>query len=140
MNILGIDWGEKKMGLALAVGTLAEPLKILRYEDLPADVTHQALQAGTKILITQIKTIVEHYKIEKIVVGVSEGASGIAATNFANLLKNQFEIPVETYDETLSSQDARALAIDSGIKRKKRKEMEDAFAAAVMLQSYLDNL
>ena len=73
-------------------------------------------------------------------VGVSEGASGIAATNFANVLKNQFEIPVETYDETLSSQDARALAIDSGIKRKKRKEMEDAFAAAVMLQSYLDNL
>lgn len=131
MNILAIDWGERKIGLALAISPatagLAEPLEVIRYEH-------------TSTLCKKLAEIIDKHKIEKIIVGVSEGVSGIAAKNFAKALDQQFEIPVETFDETLSSRDAQRLSIESGQKRKKRKEMEDAFAACIMLQNYLDTL
>ena len=47
--------------------------------------------------------------------------------------------PVETFDETLSTHDARRVSIEEGMKRKKRKGMEDAYAATIMLQGYLDS-
>jgi len=60
MRILGIDYGRKKLGLAISEGPLAEPLRILRYQEI-------------KILSERIRKIVEALRIEKIVVGISEG-------------------------------------------------------------------
>ena len=126
MKILGIDYGRKKIGLAIADGPLAEPYKILRYKDPPA---------GER---EKIKKIVKELAIEKIVVGVSEGTMADESHNFGEKLKKTCSIPVFFQDETLSTQEAQRLSRQAGIKRKKRKEMEDAFAAAIMLQSYLD--
>ena len=120
MKILGIDYGRKKIGLALGVGSLAEPMKVIRYSD-------------TKILEGQIKKIVEEENIEKIVVGISEGEMGEESKRFAQ------SIGAETFDETLTSKEAQRLSIEAGISRKKRKGMEDAYAASIMLQSYLDS-
>ena len=120
MKILGIDYGRKKIGLALGVGSLAEPMKVIRYSD-------------TKTLEGQIKKIVEEENIEKIVVGISEGEMGEESKRFAQ------SIGAETFDETLTSKEAQRLSIEAGISRKKRKGMEDAYAASIMLQSYLDS-
>ncbi len=120
MKTLGIDYGRSKIGLAVSEGILAEPMQVIRYKD-------------TKVLEQKIKEIVETEKIKKIVVGVSEGAMGKESREFAKRLG------AETFDETLSSQDAQRLSIEAGISQKKRKGMEDAYAAAIILQNYLDS-
>jgi putative Holliday junction resolvase len=125
MKILGIDYGRKKIGLAFAESLLAEPLKVLRYEDI-------------KVLSEEIAKLVNELGIEKIVVGVSEGTIAKEIRTFGKLLGNRLNIPIVYQDETLTTNDAQALAIKAGIKRKKRKEMEDAFAASLILQDYLD--
>lgn len=126
MKILGIDYGRSKVGLALADGPLAEPLKVIRYK-------------YGDLLIDEIKKIIEKEEIEKVVVGVSEGEMGEESKNFALAISHlPLAISVETFDETLTSHDAQTLSIEAGIGRKKRKEMEDAYAAAIMLQNYLN--
>lgn len=125
MKILGIDYGRSKMGLAMADGPLAEPLKVIRYVD-------------TKIVAEQIKKFITENDVEKVVVGVSEGEMGRESKNFSLSFGEMLSIPVETFDETLSTQDAQILSRQAGIHQKKRHEMEDAYAAVVMLQNYLD--
>jgi putative Holliday junction resolvase len=125
MKILGIDYGRSKIGLAIADGSLAEPMRVIRYKD-------------TKILSEQIKKIVEQEKIEKIIFGVSEGEMGEESKNFSLNFRKLVKIPVETFDETLSTQDAQRMSMEAGIGQKKRHQMEDAYAAAIMLQNYLD--
>jgi putative Holliday junction resolvase len=125
MRILGIDYGRSKMGIAIADGPLAEPLKVIRYTD-------------TRVVADQIKKIIEQEKIEKVVVGVSEGAMGRESKNFSISIGEMLDIPVETSDETLSTQDAQILSREAGIHQKRRHEMEDAYAACIMLQNYLD--
>lgn len=123
MKIIGIDYGRKKMGLAISEGILAEPYKVIRYENVD-----EAIEKIRK----------ETEKIDKVVVGISEEEMGEESKEFSNRLRENLSIPVETFDETLTTQEAQRLGIEAGIKRKKRKEMEDAYAAAVVLQSYLD--
>ena len=121
MNYLGIDYGRKKIGLAVSDGKLAEPLKVIRYKDI-------------KKLIEQIKNVIKRENIGQVIVGVSEGDMAEESKNFAKMLD------AKTYDETLTSIDANTLSIQGGVKRKKRREMEDAYAATIMLQNYLDIL
>lgn len=121
MRILGIDYGRKKIGLAVAEGSLAEPFKVVRVNSF-----EDAIEKVSK----EIKVS----NVSKIVVGISEGEMGEESKKFAESLG------AETFDETLTSQDAQRLSIEAGVSRKKRKGMEDAFAAAIMLQNYLDRL
>jgi putative Holliday junction resolvase len=121
MKILGLDYGRRKIGVAISQGTLAEPLQVIRYKDKVKMIDH-------------IKRIIEKQKVEKVVVGISEGEMGEESKEFARYFN------ADTYDETLSSHDAIEMSIQSGMGRKKRKEMEDAFAASIMLQNYIDQL
>lgn len=126
MKILGIDYGRRKLGLAISEGYLSEPWKVLRVENLD-----EALKKVTQIIKDE--------KIEKVVIGVSEGEMGRESKDFGMNLQQELEIQVDTHDETLSTQDAVRLAIEAGMGRKKRNEMEDAFAASIILQDYLDS-
>lgn len=119
MKILGVDYGRKKIGLAIADGSLSEPLRVIRYKDI-------------KILSEQLQKIIRENKIEKVVVGISEGEMGEESKKFAEI------IGAETFDETLSTYNAQELSREAKVGRKKRKNLEDAYAASVMLQSYLD--
>ena len=125
MRLLGIDYGRAKIGLALSEGFLAEPYSVIRYED-------------EKELFEKIKTIVDKEGIDKAVVGVSEGKSAEEARSFGEKL-GSLGIEVTFFDETLSTHSAQELSWQAGIKRKKRKALEDAFAASVMLQSFLES-
>lgn len=125
MAILGIDYGRKKMGLSIATGKLAEPYKVIRIQ--------KEEEATAKI-----GEIVKEEGVDEIVVGISEGAMGEETRSFGQRLSGRLGIKVEFWDETLSTQDSQALSIEAGLSRKKRRGLEDAFAAAVMLQSYLE--
>lgn len=118
MKILGIDYGEKKIGLAIADGPLAEPLSII----------------GSRNWELGIRRICEEQGIEKIVVGVSEGKMAEKAKQFGRRLAEVVSLPIGYHDETLTTQEAIAKMEEIG----KRLKAEDAISAALILQSYLD--
>lgn len=123
---LAIDYGKSKVGLAVSSGKLASPLTVVRYENRSA-------------LLNRIGQIIEEENIEKIVVGVSEGKMAEESVDFGHELREKFEIEVDFFDETLTSRDALQRTVEAGMNRKKRKSMEDAFAATLILQNYLDS-
>jgi len=125
MKTLGIDWGKHKVGLAISAGKLADPTEVIKYKD-------------EKALIDRLCRIVLKNKIEKMIVGVSEGKSAKKAKKFGEQLSTTVGLPVEFVDETLTSKDAMQMAIKAGVPRDRRAKMEDAFAAAIILQRYLD--
>lgn len=125
MTILGIDYGKSKIGLAVAEGPLASPLGVLRVSSMAEAVT-KVLQA------------INTQNADKVVVGISENEIEKEQRKFIALLREN-GVEVEEWDETLSTIDAKELMIQGGAGQKKRREMEDAFAAAVVVQSYLDN-
>ena len=125
MKILGIDFGEKKIGLAIAEGSLAEPLVVFRPKN------HEEL-------FSAISALADDEKIEKIIIGISEGKMAEKSKDFARELAEYVNIPIEFEDEALSTYDAKRLSIEAGMNRKKRRKMEDAFSATLILQSYLD--
>lgn len=128
MKYLGIDYGRSKIGLAVSDGKLAEPYQVIRYKDFDKMIAH-------------IGRIVEKQKIEKIVVGVSEGEMAEEINRFVQTIRLTLNpVPCEVQDETLSTHDAIEMSIASHMGRKKRKEMEDAFAASIMLQNYIDSV
>lgn len=122
MKILGIDYGRAKIGLAISEAGLAEPWKVVWVGSMEE----------------AVRKVVQVVQVEQVVVGVSEGKMGEEQERFAKTLAERLIIPVETWDETLSTQEAQSRSIAAGVPKKKRRILEDAFAAAVMLQSYLD--
>ena len=125
-KILGIDYGRKKIGLSIAEGKLASPLKVLRVK-------------SQEEAILKIGREAEKEKIEKIVVGISEREMGEEIKEFTSKLKEKLDIPITTWDETLSTKDAIKLSIEAGIKQEKRRKMEDAYSATIMLQEYIES-
>lgn len=99
MKILGIDYGRKKIGLAIAEGSLAEPYRVLRVDNY--------LDA-----IKKVEQVTKGLQIDLLVVGISEGEMGEESKRFAE------EIGAETFDETLSTQDAQRLSMEAGVPRK----------------------
>ncbi|OGM21302.1 hypothetical protein A2955_04595 [Candidatus Woesebacteria bacterium RIFCSPLOWO2_01_FULL_37_19] len=127
MRILGIDYGKRKMGFAVGdtETKLAEPLKVLRYRDI-------------NLLSEQIEKIVSELNIEKIVLGISEGKMAEETMRFGRKLEEKTGIPIIYQDETLTTHEAQELSIKAGIKRKKRRALEDAYSATLVLQRFLD--
>jgi putative holliday junction resolvase len=134
MRILAVDHGQKNLGLALSdeTGALARPLGIIAHISKimdAAQVSERAVALGAG----------------RIIVGVSydeagdPNPAGRRAMNFAEALRLQTELPVELWDESLTTQDAHAARIAGGAPRKKRAGHLDDVAAAVLLQDYLDS-
>ena len=131
MAILGLDIGEKRIGVALANGLLAIPLTVI-------DIT------GEESDIEQLLALAREHGAERIVVGLplsmngSIGRQAESVLAFSRSLSEHVDIPVDTWDERLSTVAAERLLLDSGMKREKRKGKRDAMAAAIILQAYLD--
>ena len=131
---MAVDHGEKRIGLAMSdpTGTIANPLKVIEH-------VSRLLDAA------QVATLAQDNDVALIVVGQSfdeEGKPNLAgrrAAKFAAALQQQTSIPVELWDESFSTQDARASRIELGVSRKKRGGHQDSLAAVVILQSYLES-
>jgi len=133
MRILAVDHGQERIGLALSdpTGTIATPLTVIAH-------------ASRLIDAAQVAELAVRHSAELIVVGQSfdeaggPNLAGRRAARFADALRAQTPLPVILYDESLSTQDARAARLEMGVKRRKRAGHLDDLAAAVLLQSYLD--
>lgn len=134
-KILAVDPGEKKIGLALSdpTCTLATPLKVVEHISMNLD--------GA-----QIAQVAEENQVTLIIVGMPTGGQGEEirqsrhSKNLCEIIKSQTSIKVILWDETGSTQKARQILIDAGKPRSKRGGHQDSFAAAVILQSYLDSI
>jgi putative Holliday junction resolvase len=133
LRILAVDHGEKRIGLALSdlTGTIASPLKVISHVSRAIDAAQVAELAGDN-------------SVGLVVIGQSfdeEGHPNLAgrrAARFAEALKTQTQIPIVLWDESFSTQDARAARIELGVSRKKRAGHLDELAATMILQSYLE--
>lgn len=133
MRILAVDPGEKRHGLALSdpSATLARPLAVIQHVSRPVDAAAIAQTAADQ-------------DAGRIVVGQTFGLdgkpdlSGRRAARLAAAIRAQTDLPVELWDESHTTQEARAAQIELGAPRRKRRGHLDDLAAAVILQSYLD--
>lgn len=130
---MGVDYGRRKIGVAVGdtMTKLAEPLAIWSSSNF------KSLASRNSFGIQSAK-LIEERAIEKIVIGIPGGKIENEIRGFGERLCKLTGVPVEYFDETLSTQDAQKILIESGGAREKRKEKEDAVAAAVMLQSYIE--
>jgi len=133
MRVLAVDHGEKRIGLAISdpTGTIANPLTVIQHVSRAVDAA-------------QVATIATENGAGLIVIGQSfdeDGQPNLAgrrAARFASALQEQTDLPIELWDESFSTQAARAARIQMGVSRKRRAGHLDEIAATVILQSYLD--
>ncbi len=126
MKLLGIDFGRKKIGLAFSEGLLASPLTVISVKT-------------KKAALWEIANITERLAIEKIILGLPGGVLDKEIRSFANALTKQTGISVDFVDETLTSKEAITKMVEGKTTRKKRRLLEDAVAAALILNTYLEN-
>lgn len=136
MRIMGIDYGLRRVGVAISddCGIFAMPVKTIETHDFSE-------------LINEIKQLCRDLNVEIIVVGLpinmngSAGAMSESVLKFADTLTSTLHLPVNTWDERLSTTEVeRVLVEEADMSRKKRKKIRDKLAAQVILQGYLDAL
>ncbi len=134
MRVLGLDLGSRRIGVAVSdrSGTVASPLTVVtRTGDRRQD--HEALGR-----------LVEEEEAERVVVGLplsldgSVGAAARGAIEEAAELASVVAVPVETYDERLTTVTADRALMAARMRAEARRRVVDKVAAAVMLQSWLD--
>jgi putative Holliday junction resolvase len=135
MRVLGVDPGTRRIGLAVsdALGITARPLYAIESKGYRADAAQVAEAADAQ-------------GAESIVVGLPlhmsgrESPAAKRARRLVQALRRATTLPVEIWDERLSTVEAAGIMIEAGVAREKRRDRIDAAAAAVILQSYLDRL
>jgi putative Holliday junction resolvase len=133
MRILAVDTGSKHIGLAISdlTGTIANPLKVLSHSSRLADSAAVAEIACAN----QVGLIVVGQSLDDDGQPTFEGRRSM---RFAEALKSQSRLPVVLWDESFTTQEARAARLAMGVSRRKRHGHLDEMAATVLLQSYLD--
>lgn len=129
-TILAIDYGLARIGLAISHVGLAEPLRIVE-NDLTSNEVIVGLQA-----LEEIKKIVKAEKVEKIVLGISEQEMAKKTLEFFEILKSTFTFEIILVDEVLSSYEVEQRLKE--LPKKKRRQAIDHYAAAIILENYLD--
>jgi putative Holliday junction resolvase len=131
VRALGIDFGEKRIGLAVSEGTLAVPLTTLRRKD-------------DRSALEEIAGIARREGIERLVVGEPRGLDGtrgtaaVRARRFGERLAARTGLPLEMVDEALTSVEAAERLRAAGIDPRRHPEKLDAVAAQILLQEALD--
>ncbi len=124
---LGIDLGRKKTGLAISEGTFASPYKII---------THKSIREAIERIVKELETI----KAETVIIGYTEGKNKKYFENFKDLLQaNLPKIKIVMWEETLTTRQARQTMVKLHIPQRKKAKKEDAIAASIILQEYLDS-
>jgi putative Holliday junction resolvase len=133
MRIMGFDVGSHTIGVAISdeLGITAQGLKTIKRKSMEED-------------LKEISTVIAQFNIEKIVVGLPVNMDGTIGKQaemilqWIKTLKEKFSLPVETWDERLSTVEASRVLLAADLSRKKRKKVIDKLAAVLILQGYLD--
>jgi len=134
MRILGLDHGTRRVGVAVSdeMQLIALPLEYIAPEPFVD-------------FLLRLKEILREKEIGLILIGLprnmdgSYGPAALKVQEFAAALKVAVPIPLQLWDERLTTTQAQKFLIQGGMRRDKRKEKVDQTAAAILLQSYLDS-
>jgi len=132
-RILSIDYGDVRIGLAISdvMQIIAKPYKIIDNK-------------SNEHVMESLDRIINEKNIEKIIVGLPLTLKNTFSNQtkkveeFVSILKKKINIPISTYDERLTSIEAKRSLVNQGIKIKDKKGFVDMTAAAIFLQGYLD--
>ena len=133
MIILSVDYGDKRTGIAVCdkFEMLASPVCVITEWNIDS-------------LVNKIIDVAKEKRAEEIVVGLpknmdgSEGFRADACKELGEKLKNLTEIPVNFWDERLTTVSAHKILSENNVRGKKRKAVVDAVAADIILQDYID--
>ena len=133
-RLLGVDWGEKRIGIALSdeSRSIAQPLTTL------------TRRTGKRFPMRDLLTLVAQHAVSGVVVGLpleadgSDGESALAARALATDIGRLAALPVSLWDERMSTARALKTVQELGGSTRGRKADVDAMAAAILLQHYLD--
>jgi putative Holliday junction resolvase len=137
MRVMAIDYGSKAIGVAISdeLQLTARPLTTVRRQK----------QKHTQV-IERICALIAEYEIGTLVVGLPlnmDGTRGPAAArveSFIGELRKRLTIPIITIDERLTSYEADQILREEGAGRDERRARSDEYAAAIILQDYIDGL
>jgi len=131
-RLLGLDIGGRRIGVAISdeMGIIASPVAMVLRDGAP----------GREILdhVTRLGAV-------RVIVGLPVGMSGREGPqardvrDFVDSIGAEVGLPVEYWDERLSTSIAEKYLIANGARREKRKQQVDAVAASIILQGYLDS-
>jgi putative holliday junction resolvase len=135
MRIMGLDIGDATVGIAMSdpFGWTAQGIKTIRRKGIKSD-------------ISEILSIIEEYKVEKIVAGFPINMNGTLGPSsekikaFCEKIKEAKDIEIIYQDERLTTVAASKMLIEADVSRKKRKQVIDTVAATYILQIYLDRI
>jgi putative Holliday junction resolvase len=134
MRILALDHGTRRIGVAVSdeLETIAQPLEFIPAKPF-ADV------------LVRLKEIILEKEVHLILVGMprnmdgSYGPAALSVQEFVAALRDAIGVPIQTWDERLTSAQAQRFLIQGGVRREDRKQKVDKTAAAILLQSFLDS-
>lgn len=132
-RIMGLDIGDKTIGVSVSdiMGLTAQGVTTIK-------------RIGKKKDIEAIKKIIEEKQVNKIVSGLPKnmngtvGPQGEKVQKFCELIKEETNLPIEFWDERLSTVAAERSLIEGNVRRENRKKVIDMLAAVIILQGYLD--
>jgi putative Holliday junction resolvase len=133
-RIIGIDLGEKRIGVAVsdALNITAQSVGTIERKSIKSD-------------FKKIEALIKEYDAGKLVVGLplnmdgTNGRSASRAIDFVNELKKVIQIESELVDERLTTAQGERIFLEAGMSRKKRRKNLDKIAAQLILQNYLDS-
>ncbi|PTX58442.1 putative Holliday junction resolvase [Melghirimyces profundicolus] len=129
---MGLDVGEKRVGIAVSdpMGWTAQGVEVIRRD--------------RSDWLDRLGELIDQYEVGSLVVGLprnmdgSIGKKGETCKELSRELENRFQLPVELWDERLSTVAVERTLIDADMSRRKRKKVVDQMAASWILQGYLD--
>ena len=134
MRYLALDHGTKRIGVAISdeLKMIAQPLEYIPTEPFSG-------------FLVRLKQLLAEKEVERVFIGMPrnmDGTFGPAAEKvrgFIAMLTPEISVPIQTLDERLTSAQANRVLVQANVRRADRKLKVDAMAAAILLQSYLDN-
>ena len=132
-RILGLDFGEKRIGVAVsdALNIIAQSVGTIERKGIKSD-------------LKKIQELVQEYNAGRLIVGLplnmngTKGRSANLAIDFVNKVKKEIQIEVEMVDERLTTRQGERIFLEADVSREKRKKNLDKIAAQLILQMYLD--
>ncbi|HCC84324.1 MAG TPA: Holliday junction resolvase RuvX [Candidatus Pacebacteria bacterium] len=131
---LALDYGTRRIGVAVSTGTLAEPLEVVSNRPEP-EAFANVVSLGA---LRRIKTLCQDHQVAQILIGLSEGKMAELTQKFAQFVKTECQLPIIFWDETLSSVTVVSRLKAAKIDRRSQPKI-DHFAAATILEDWLEN-
>lgn len=133
-RILAIDYGSRRMGLAVSdlLGITAQGIETLQRRNNRSD-------------FARLQRVIKDYDVREIVLGLplrmsgEEGTQSQKVAAFAEVLRERFGLPVHLWDERLTSAEANRLLREAEVSLERRTQAVDRMAATLILQAFLES-